>query len=957
VKVMVDLPKMEAMEVSFSNIDNSIKSENITISGGNIVTDGMRRSIRIPGEFKNVDELKNIVIKRRMGDIVYLEDVADISFDYEDRESYARSPDGKVISLDVKKRSGENLLDAASKIDKILERAKENRFPEGLSISLTNDQSKRTKDQVTNLENSIISGVILVVLVLLFFLGLRNSLFVGVAIPLSMLTGFLILNFSGVTMNLVVLFSLILGLGMLVDNGIVVVENIYRLMQEGKSGIRAAKEGVGEVAWPIITSTATTLSAFVPLLFWNDIMGEFMKYLPITLIIVLASSLFVALVINPVLTSLYMDPTTGSSDFNKKKIFSYIAGMAVVAIAATVYNVLTPEEIAWAKILRNLMLIFIGLTLLNVYALRPAEGFFQNVILVKIEQGYYKTLRFALTSIRPYLFLGGTVLVLFLSIVLLYFRAPKINLFPINEPQYINIFVELPVGTDIEETNDKTEKIERRLFEILEPYGSGEDSIVSSIITNVGKGTSPPMENRGPRNQFTPNKAKITVSFVEFEERNGISTGDVMEKVRNNLTGFPGVNITVEKNRVGPPTGKPVNIEVAGENYEVLIDNAKEMKNYIANAEIPGIEKLQLDLETGQPELLVNVKRKIAKRYGVSTAKIGQAIRTALFGKEVSQYKLGEDEYPIMVRLQDQYRYDLNDLLEQKITFRDRASGGRIVQVPISAVADIEYSSSFGAINRKNKKRVITIYSNVKEGYNSTAINNKIQKLLKGFDLPAGYNYKFTGKQKEQQQSSDFLTKALLVSLLLILLIIVAQFNSILTPFIIIASVIFSTIGVFLGLAIFKMDFIVMMTGIGIISLAGIVVNNAIVLIDYTNLVRQREASRKGLDYDTMPNENLIESIIQGGKVRLRPVLLTAITTILGLIPLAVGFNINFYSLIKDWEPQIFIGGDNVIFWGPMAWTVIFGLAFATFLTLVIVPVMYLIAERVKRLFLGGSSE
>ncbi|PSR01544.1 MAG: copper transporter, partial [Bacteroidetes bacterium SW_11_45_7] len=448
-----------------------------------------------------------------------------------------------------------------------------------------------------------------------------------------------------------------------------------------------------------------------------------------------------------------------------------------------------------------------------------------------------------------------------------------------------------------------------------------------------------------------------TVSFVEFEERNGISTGDVMEKVRNNLTGFPGVNITVEKNRVGPPTGKPVNIEVAGENYEVLIDNAKKMKNYIANAEIPGIEKLQLDLETGQPELLVNVKRKIAKRYGVSTAKIGQAIRTALFGKEVSQYKLGEDEYPIMVRLQNQYRYDLNDLLEQKITFRDRASGGRIVQVPISAVADIEYSSSFGAINRKNKKRVITIYSNVKEGYNSTAINNKIQKLLKGFDLPAGYNYKFTGKQKEQQQSSDFLTKALLVSLLLILLIIVAQFNSILTPFIIIASVIFSTIGVFLGLAIFKMDFIVMMTGIGIISLAGIVVNNAIVLIDYTNLVRQREASRKGLDYDTMPNENLIESIIQGGKVRLRPVLLTAITTILGLIPLAVGFNINFYSLIKDWEPRIFIGGDNVIFWGPMAWTVIFGLAFATFLTLVIVPVMYLIAERVKRLFLGGSSE
>lgn len=934
IRIDADIFKMEANGVAFSDISDAVSQENVTISGGNILSGDFRKALRITGEFRNPEELKDIIIKTENNKIVYLSDVAEVRDTFKERVSYARSNKNPVVTVNVVKRSGENLLDASDKIKDIIDRAKRDRFPEGLEVSITNDQSKTTRSQVNDLENSIIFGVILVVLVLMFFLGFRNALFVGVAIPLSMFISFLVLNSLGITLNLMVLFALILALGMLVDNGIVVVENIYRLMQEGKPAVRAAKEGVGEVAWPIITSTATTLAAFMPLAFWDDIIGEFMKYLPITLIIVLSSSLFVALVVNPVLTSLYMKVQDVDVIKPKRKNLLVALVFAVMAIISYLAG-------WWA--FGNLFSIAAVLTVFNVFVLRAAIRWFQNVFLVFLENLYEKTLKFALRGWNPYFFLAGTVFLLILSVGLLIVRAPKVLFFPDNQPALVNVFIENPIGTDTEATNTFMLNMEDELFEVLRPY----NNIIESIITQVGEGTGD--QSAGPSIANTPHKAKVTISFVEYQFRNGINTNRVMEDIRDLVEKYPGVLITVDKQRAVPPVGKAINIEVSGEDFEKLIDYVGDFREYLASANIPGIEELKTDLELGSPEVVLNIDREKARRFGLSTVTIANELRTAIFGLEVSKYKEGEDDYPIQLRLKDEYRYDLSSLINKKISFRDKLGNKKIV--PISAVADLQYGSTYGSVRRKDLEKVITIFSNVTDGYNATEINNELKDLVANYEIPDGITVKFTGEQEEQAKSTAFLARALFIAVSVIFLIIVAQFNSVTTPFIIMASVVLSTIGVFLGLVIFNMDFVVIMTGIGIISLAGVVVNNAIVLIDYTNLVRERR--RKELNTpegEYLPFDELLNSIIQGGKTRLRPVLLTAITTVLGLVPLAIGMNINFGSLLSSFDPEFFVGGDNADFWGPMAWTVIFGLTFATFLTLVIVPVMYLLADKLNML-------
>ncbi|MBN7815525.1 efflux RND transporter permease subunit [Algoriphagus pacificus] len=932
IQINADPYKMEAVGVNFSDISGAVQAENVTISGGNIRSGEFERTLRIDGEFTDPMDLLNIIVKTDNQKIVYLRDVAEVKDTYKDRSSYARSKNLPVVTINVTKRSGENLLNAADKIKEIIEETKANRFPSDLEITITNDQSKQTRLQVSDLENSIIFGVILVVLVLMFFLGFRNALFVGTAIPLSMFISFLILNAFGITLNLMVLFSLILALGMLVDNGIVVVENIYRLMSEGKSAVQAAKEGVGEVAWPIITSTATTLAAFLPLAFWDDLVGEFMKYLPITLIIVLSSSLFVALVINPVLTSMYMKVEDVTKEKPKQKSI-VIAGIFLVL--ATIFYLVT-----WTA-MGSLMLIACVLTLFNVFLLRKGIRWFQTVFLVRLENMYEGILKYALAGKKPYMFLGGTVLLLVFSMALLIVASPKVLFFPDNQPQLINVFVEFPIGTDIEATNKFVDGMEDELMTTLDPYSN----IIESVITQVGEGTGDPIE--GPSNQATPNKAKITIGFVDYIDRQGINTNKAMEDIRGLVEKYPGVLITVDKQRNGPPVGKQVNIEFIGEDYEELIAYVNQTREYLDKQNIAGIEELKSDLSLGNPELILDIDRDKARRFGLSTSQIATELRTALFGLEVSKFKEGEDDYPIQLRLEEDYRYDINTLINKKIGFRDKFGEKR--EVPISAVADLQYGSTYGSVKRKDLEKVVSVYSNVLDGYNPTEVNQKIQDALAKYDVPDGITLKYAGEQEEQAKSMQFLVKALAIAVSMIFLIIVAQFNSVTTPFIIMASVVLSTIGVFLGLVIFNMDFVVIMTGIGIISLAGVVVNNAIVLIDYTNLVRERKREEQGIGKnDYLSYSDLMGSIVESGKTRLRPVLLTAITTVLGLVPLAIGMNINFGSLLSSFDPQFYVGGDNAAFWGPMAWTVIFGLTFATFLTLVIVPVMYLLADKLN---------
>ena len=952
VEIQVDYLKAEAMNISFNDISGAIANENMSIAGGDLQVDNFRRSIQVVGEFNSMEEIENVIIKNEKQNVVYLRDIAEVNFIEEEKESYAREYGSPVVTLDIIKRAGENLIEASDQINSILADAAAKDLPPDLKISLTNDQSDQTRTQVEELQNSIIFGVILVVGVLLFFLGLRNALFVGIAIPLSMFMSFMILNAMGITFNVMVLFSLVLALGMLVDNGIVVVENIYRLMdEEGMSPYDAAKYGVGEVAWPIIASTATTLAAFIPLAIWPGMMGAFMKYLPITLIIVLSSSLFVALVINPVLTSVFMK--VGEEAINKKKALKIgiiISGIGLLFVIAG-----QSAAVIGLKVLGNLTLISGLLVLLNAFVLNPATRRFQNGFLPVLENLYERFLKYALKGASPYVFFWGTGSLLVVSLVLFALFPPKVEFFPANEPQYLNVFIEKPIGTDIETTNRIAQEIEAKVFEVVErdefqrrdkENGEPIGSIVNSVIGQVGNGTSDPAQ--GVQLSNTPHKARITVSFVKFQERQGISSNEVLNAVRSELKTYADADIVVTKNEAGPPQGAPINIEIKGEDYDSLMVHATALKQYINRLNVPGIEELKLDVDKNKPEMPVIIDRAKARRYGLSTAQVGSAIRTALFGKEVSTYKDGEDDYPINIRFKDEYRNNPDALLNQKITFRDPATG-RIKQVPISAVASFEKRNTFSAVKRIDLDRVITISSNVLEGANANEIVVTLKDKLAEYELPTGMSLEFTGQQEEQAKEMSFLTSALLIALFMIILIIVAQFNSLSTPFIIGFSVVFSLIGVFLGLVIFRMDFVILMTMIGIISLAGIVVNNAIVLIDYTNLIRDRWREAEGMDEKAhLPWSRVVEAIVLGGKTRLRPVLLTAITTILGLLPLAIGLNIDFVSFVIDYDPKIYVGGDNNVFWKPMSWAIIFGLAFATFLTLVIVPIMYWFLNRLK---------
>jgi multidrug efflux pump subunit AcrB len=931
IEINVDIIKMQSLQLSFTDIENAINSENVTMSGGEILKNDFRRTIRIVGEFENAKEIENVIIQSENQKPIYLRDFATVEFTYQDKTSIARADLLPVISLDVIKRRGENLLDASDKIKLLVEEAKENVFPEDLKVNIFNDQSVQTRDMVSNLENSIISGVILVVLVLLFFLGLRNASFVGLAIPLSMLMGIMIISLIGYTMNMVVLFSLILALGMLVDNAIVVVENIYRYMQEGYSGIEAAKFATGEVALPIIASTATTLAAFMPLAFWPGLMGSFMKYLPITLIIVLSSSLFVALVINPVITSKFMkvDEIILDKKLQTRKRKNLLIGSFVILVLGVLSHI---GGIMW---LGNILLLTFILTLINYFLLRPASFFFQDKVIPFLEKVYDRFIRFSLHKKNPIMVFGGTILLLFFSFFLIAIKAPKVEFFPTADPLFVNAFIELPMGKDIEATNSIMSEIETRVDVALKPY----DSIVEAVLAQIGENTSDPA---GPP-QFgsSPHKGRLTVQFVPSVDRNDISTWDAMEDIREAVTDIPGVQIIIDKNQDGPPQEKPVNIEFTGEDVEVLAAISEQAIAHLKSKDIAGIEELIADVRLGKPELLVDINRDAARKYGASTFAIADVIRTSVFGKEISKYKLGEDEYPINIRVNEDSRYNVSEILNQKVTFRSQ-SDGKIHQVPISAVAEVSYSSTFNSINRKDQKRSIIVYSNTLPDFNANEVVAEVKEAMSDFEIPRGYKYEFTGQQQQQAEETQFLISALIIAVFTIFIIIVSQFNSLVSPFIIILSVVFSLIGVLLGYVFTGMDINVIMTGIGIISLAGIVVNNAIVLVDYVNLVIKRKRLERGFSsIYQLSKDEIKESIIKGGATRLRPVLLTAITTVLGLIPLAIGFNFNFFTFISELDPQFFMGGDNVAFWGTMAWTVIFGLVFATFLTLVVVPVMY----------------
>jgi multidrug efflux pump subunit AcrB len=940
-QINVDNYRMQSAGVTFDDISSAVQRENMDISGGLLDVGYMKRTLQLKGQLKTAADIEKIIVRNTSGAPVYLKDIAIIKDTVKEKESYARLDGKNVVTLNIIKRSGENLIETSDGVKKVVEEARGVLYPKDLKAVVTGDQSIKTRSSFKDLVNSIVIGFILVLIVLMFFMGVTNAFFVALSVPLSMFVAFVFLPGadlivgSHVTLNFIVLFALLFGLGIIVDDAIVVIENTHRIFVKGAGKLSAplsARMAAGEVFIPVLAGTLTTLAPFFPLLFWPGIIGKFMVYLPTMLIFTLAASLVVAFIINPVFAVDFMNHPEGEKE-PKGAIFRKPAFW--IAIGAGLLL-----DLMGATFLGNLLIFFMLLVLLNRYLIDDAIHLFQGRALPWIMARYENLLRWALKGWRPVYLLLGTVGLLIFSFIVFGIGVSTqrvgITFFPKGDPNQVYVYLKLPVGTNVDYTDSVTRALEAKVNKVLGTDNGKTNPVVESVISNVAVGASDPASgDRSTRSEL----GRIQVSFVEFEKRHGVSTRPYLDKIRAELKGIPGAEISVDQENSGPPTDPPVNIEIASEDFADLIKTATALKNYLDSIQVPGVEELKMDVDLKNPEITLTVDRERALSEGVSTGQIGQEIRTALFGREVSKIKEGKDEYKIQLRNNDLQRKNLTDLLNMRVTFRDIASGGAIKSIPISSLVKIEPTSTLGSVKRKNQKRVITLRSNVltTQGYNATTVNIDIAKHIANFNQkPDDVTIKQTGEGEQQAETGAFLLKALIIALGLILFILVLQFNSVSKPVIILTEIIFSVIGVLLGVTIAGMQVSILMTGLGIVGLAGIVVKNGILVIEFADELRARGLKTR-------------EAVIQAGKTRIIPVLLTALAAILGFIPIAVGFNIDFVRLFSELNPHIFFGGDNVVFWKPLSWTIIFGLAFAFFMTLIIVPSMYLIAERLKR--------
>jgi multidrug efflux pump len=923
IQINVDMYKMQAANLSLGDIQRALQFENLNASGGLVPMEGMKRNLSIKAEFKTVDEIGNLVINSQSGAKLYLKDLAEIKDGNHEQESYARLEGKNVITLNVVKRSGENLIEASDKINALVAEMKKNNFPKEMKITVTGDQSEKTRSTLHDLINTIVIGFILVTFILMFFMGVTNAIFVAASVPLSMFIAFLFMPTIGFTLNMIVLFAFLLALGIVVDDAIVVIENTHRLFDNGKRDIKvAAKMAAGEIFLPVLSGTLTTLAPFIPLAFWSGIIGKFMFFLPITLIITLLASLFVAYVINPVFAVDFMK----THDEEKAK-YGKLTKLARIQIFLYVLAGII-AHLTGHPAFGNLVFFFVVFMVLHRFWLHKIIERFQTKTWPGIQESYTKLLRWFLR--HPWKSLAGTLLLFVLSLVFFKARDPKVVFFPQGDPNFVYVYVKLPVGTDPAVTNKVMLTVEKKVNDVL----GDSNKIVKSVITNVTKQTSDPQDQDQSDHA---NQGKIAISFVDFEKREGQSTAKILATLQNLEWNIPGAEINATKEQSGPPVSKPINIEVRGDDFDELVKNATDLKHFIENQKIGGVEKLKSDFESKKPEIVFNIDRERANREGISTGQIVQEIRMAVFGVDrPSKFRDANDEYPIQIRYEYDQRNNIEALRNLKITYRDMNMGGIIRNVPLSSFCDIQYSNTYDGIKRKMQKRVITLSSNVTTGFNENEVAANVEKAIKRFTPTGKVEVKMTGQQEEQAETSAFLGRAMMFSMGLILLILVTLFNSVGKPFIILTEIFFSVIGVLIGTALFKMNMSIVMTGVGIIALAGIVVRNGILLIEFAEKERALGVT-------------LWDAALDAGRTRMTPVILTATAAILGLIPLAVGLNIDFETLLAKGNPHLYFGGDSVVFWGPLAWTMIFGLAFATFLTLLLVPAMYLIAERLKR--------
>ena len=1076
VQVDVDLNAMQGYGLSFNDLINTIRAENANLPGGSIDVDRLNYLVRVDGQFDDPErEISNLVVKSSGTSVVHVRDVADVTFGYKDRETYARLKVLKeeqgdelvtvsdldtemlqVITLNVKKRAGDNIIEASDRVKQLLA---DYSFPSGTQVTITGDQSENVETLVKDLENNIISGLIFVVAVLLFFLGVRNATLVGIAIPLSMFVTFLVFQALGYTLNFIILFSLIIALGMLVDNAVVIVENIYRFKENGYSNFEAARLGTAEVGGAVVASTATTVAAFAPMLFWPGIIGEFMSYLPLTLIITLSSSLFVAIIINPIITGIFVK-VEGEDDGTKRVmpkaakwlgaaaivLLGLLLGLAnwktlvVVAVGIPVLYLLhtrvfkpvgdqfvqtgLPRLVDWYRAFlksmldrdysarfamwRNvfalgsftvgLVLSIAGLSLSGVgpevsttwggtvgagglVLLVPGGVLLLLGIVGVIVHAFETVFLGGWTSVKAGLVFGGLMagilaliyvsprplalitmaemmiapllivvvglawavigaegplvatdnrtkllsgaIASLLLILGMYGIAPTgFEFFPTTDPNQIQVTLDAPLGTNVEASNRVAMQARQRVESLLEDDEAARANL-KNLSVNVGIGGDSQFGGGANRAE----RSRLTLNMVDYADRSE-SSAETLARLRSQVQGLPGVDIDFSQDENGPPTGPPVNIEISGPEFDQIVEISKEIKQKletgVAEGALAGLVDIRDDLNTGRPELKVDIDRERAAQFGLSTSTIGQTVRSAINGTEASQYRDGEDEYDITVRLREADRRNLESL--KNLTITNRLGN----EVPLTAVASLDEGTGFGSITRLDQSRVVTVQGDAAPGANANNVLQRVRTYLDDYrqnEVPADYSLTYTGENEDMNESFSFLTVALLVGVALITMVLIAQFNSVSAPFIIMVAVGLSLIGVLLGLILTRTPF-GLMTFIGLISLAGIVVNNSIVLVDYVMQLRQQGTEKQA-------------AIIEGGATRLRPVLLTALTTILGLIPLTFGINVDFVGLLTDFAPNFQIGSENTQFWGPMGTAIISGLTFGTFLTLVIVPVMY----------------
>lgn len=932
-QINVDRLRMQAAGVTYDDIANAISRENNDITSGQVDMGDMKRTLQLKGQFKTVFDIQKIIVNNIYSAPIYLKDIAEIKDTVKTSESYARLDRKDVITLNIIKRPGENLIETSDAVKGIIANMQSTTLPKDLTVAVTGDLSKATRTSFNELINSIVIGFVLVLVILMFFMGVVNAFFVALSVPLSMFVAFLFLPGADlivgthVTLNFIVLFALLFGLGIIVDDAIVVIENTHRIFTQSHGKLTsswAAKYAAGEVFVPVLAGTLTTLAPFFPLLFWPGIIGKFMIYLPTILIFTLVASLIVAFIMNPVFAVDFMNHEEADKKPSKLSVFKkpllwifILTGIALDFFGETFTG--------------NLLIFFGLLMILNTFVLDGLIHSFQKKVLPWIMNHYESLLKWALRGWRPFHLMLGTVALMLFSFFLFSANTPPASLFPSGDPNQIYIYLKLPVGTDVERTNEVTKELEQRVYAVLGEGNGKKNELVESVISNVAIGANDP--NSGDQSPH-PELGRIQISFVEYEKRDEQSTQPYLDTLRTMIKAIPGAEITVDKESNGPPTEPPVSIEVVSEDFDALIKTSVRLKNYIDSLQLANLPPMKMNVDLTNPEISVTVDRERCMMYGLTSGQVGMELRTALFGREVSKIKEGTDEYKIQLRNADDQR-SLGDLLNMSITFRDFATGA-VKQVPIISLVNVDYNNTLGSVKRKNYDRTIILNSNADPAL-ASAINAELAPFLESFpDKPANVKIQVAGADQQMVETFTFLGSALLIAFGLILVILVIQFNSISKPVIILMEVLFSVIGVLLGYGITGMQPSTVMTGIGIVGLAGIVVKNGILVIEFADELRARGMKTKA-------------AVIEAGKTRIIPVLLTALAAILALIPLAVGFNINFITLFSELNPHIFFGGDNVVFWEPLSWTIIFGLSFAFFMTLFIVPSMYLISERLKR--------